>query len=269
MKKITLIALSILVVLCAHAQKKETREVGHFTRLSFGVPGKAMVKQGSSTRVELEGDEDVLEKVVAEVEGNRLVIRSKDKWFDWNWGNERITAYITMKEIEGLAVSGSGDLVVQSKIKTSALSLGVSGSGSLTVEADAGDTKADVSGSGNLSVRGTFASLEADISGSGDVDVSGAIAGTLAFDISGSGKCEATGTAQRVEAEITGSGKVLAGDLQVAQCKVRISGSGNVEINVKESLDAKISGSGDVRYRGNPSHVNANSSGSGSVKKIQ
>jgi hypothetical protein len=54
----------------------------------------------------------------------------------------------------------------------------------------------------------------------------------------------------------------------VNSCDIRISGSGDVEVNVKESLEANISGSGSVTYRGNPAHVNSHSSGSGKVRKM-
>jgi hypothetical protein len=37
---------------------------------------------------------------------------------------------------------------------------------------------------------------------------------------------------------------------------------------VKNELDATISGSGSVSYRGNPSKVNSHASGSGKVRKL-
>ena len=45
MKKITLIVLMLASGL-AFAQTKETREVGTFSKLSFRVPGKLILKQG-------------------------------------------------------------------------------------------------------------------------------------------------------------------------------------------------------------------------------
>ena len=71
-----------------------------------------------------------------------------------------------------------------------------------------------------------------------------------------------------VDASISGSGKVLAAELETNRCDVRITGSGDVEINVKDELDANITGSGSVSYRGNPKKVNTHSAGSGKVRKI-
>jgi len=70
----------------------------------------------------------------------------------------------------------------------------------------------------------------------------------------------ASGKAEQIKATISGSGKVLAADLEVSKCEVRISGSGDVVINVKDALDANISGSGSVTYKGNPSQVNSHAS---------
>lgn len=269
MKPSLLFVLTVFIGTAAFGQNRQTVTVPAFTKIGFGVPGKAYVRQGNTQKVELEGTRDALDRVDASVEGNKLVIRSKEKWFNWNWSDtDRITVYITVKEIDGLSVSGSGDMVVENRIRCNALKLSVSGSGSLKVETDAGDTEANVSGSGDMIVRGTLASFSSNISGSGKIEMNATISGIAAFEISGSGKAVATGNASGVDADISGSGKVLAADLETSKCRVRISGSGLVEINVKDELDAKISGSGDVRYRGNPAHINAHSSGSGSVKKL-
>jgi hypothetical protein len=269
--KNNLLTLMVLLLTSAlvTAQKKEVRNVEDFNKISFGFPGKLYLKQGSPQRVELEGDSDVLREIETEVEGGRLKIGKEGKWFDWNFNDEKIIVYITVPDIEGVSVSGSGDIIGQTKIRTEDLQLNVSGSGSLTLDVEArGDVEADVSGSGNMELKGHFESFESDVSGSGRVRLAATIDETAEFGISGSGKIEASGSADRVEARISGSGKVLAADLQTNSCHVRISGSGDVEINVTKELDANITGSGSVSYRGTPSKVNSHASGSGKVKKI-
>ena len=271
MKKLAVFILSILVLVgTASAQNRETRKVEAFTKLSFRVPGKLFLKQGNELKVELEGDRDVLEKIETKVEGTKLTIGREDKWSDWNWDNDdKITVYVTMKSIEGLSVSGSGDLIGQGKINAGELSLAVSGSGSLDVDADAtGEVEANVSGSGDLTLKGKSKSVDSSISGSGKVILSTTTSGKVDVSVSGSGKMEASGSAQEIKAVISGSGKVLASNLEVTRCNVRISGSGDVEVNVKDEIDATISGSGSVLYKGNPSHVNSHASGSGKVRKM-
>lgn len=271
MKKYCFLILSALFLSASllQAQHREVRNVDAFTKISFAVPGKLYLKQGSPRKVEIEADDDVIKEIETEVSGGRLRIGKEDKWFNWNLNNDKITVYITVPEIEGVAVSGSGNIIGQSTIKTNNLDLKVSGSGSMTLEFDAtGDVDADVSGSGDLKVKGNCKSLDTDVSGSGSLDVSGTVDNTANFGISGSGKIHANGSADFVKADISGSGKVLAADLQANRCQVRIAGSGDVEINVKSELDANITGSGSVYYKGNPNKVNANSAGSGKVRKM-
>jgi hypothetical protein len=272
MKKLALTAFLALLLSTTllYAQKRETRKVDSFTKISFRFPGKLYLTQGSPQKVEVEGAKDILEELETEVDGGRLIIGREGKWMDWNWdNNDRVTVYITVPNIEGLSVSGSGDIIGQNTVNTENLDLNVSGSGSLFLDIEAkGDVEADVSGSGDIELKGKCRRFDSDVSGSGKVDLSVAITERADFGVSGSGKIYAKGSAATVEATISGSGKVLAADLEAERCTVRISGSGDVEINVKSELDANISGSGSVSYKGSPNKVNSHSSGSGSVRKF-
>jgi len=246
--------------------------VDSFTRIAFRTAGKLYLRQGSPQKVEVEGDQKFIdEELEVKVEGDKLTIGRESNW-GMNWGNdddERITVYVTVPNIEGVSVSGSGDLLGETKITTSRLNLAVSGSGTLTLDADvSGDVDADLSGSGKLNLKGKCRELDSHVSGSGKMDVALTIAERASFGVSGSGKVTASGTAQDAKATISGSGKVLAQNLVVDRCDIRISGSGGVEINVTKELDANISGSGSVGYKGNPAHVNSHSSGSGNVRKL-
>ena len=270
MKKIFVLLSAILLITSAsYAQKRETRDVSTFTKISFRTAGKVYVKQGTPQKVEIEGTSEMLGKIKTKVEGDRLVIGPESNWTNWNWGkDDNVTLYITVANVEGLDVSGSGELIAQTKITGSDINLDVSGSGSVTAEIEAGDVDTDVSGSGEINLKGKFKSLKADVSGSGSVSVNGTIAGKADFEISGSGKVEASGSADNMNIEISGSGKVLGANLVTNTCKIEIAGSGDVEITVNKDLDADITGSGTVRYKGDPARVNSDASGSGSVRKM-
>jgi hypothetical protein len=271
MKKIIFILSAVLLITSAsYAQKRETRDVSTFTKISFRTPGKVYVKQGSPQKIEIEGSAEMLEKIKTKVDDGKLSIGPEEKWTNWNWGkDDKVTVYITVANIETLSVSGSGELIAQTKITSAGnVNLNVSGSGSLTAEIEAGDVDCDVSGSGEINLKGKFKSVKADVSGSGEVSVNGTIAGKADFEISGSGKVEASGSAESLSVDISGSGRVLGANLVTNTAKIDITGSGGVEITVNKDLDADISGSGTVLYKGNPARVNSDASGSGSVKKM-
>ncbi|MBL7865665.1 MAG: DUF2807 domain-containing protein [Cyclobacteriaceae bacterium] len=270
MKKIILLLVLVAsATVLLPAQNRETRNVGTFTKIGYRVPGTLYLKQGSPAKVELEGPSDVLREIETEVDGDKLIIGKEHRWSNWGWNDrDKITVYVTMPDIKGLSVSGSGNLVAREKITTGDLDLNVSGSGSLTLEFSAnGNVEADVSGSGDVDIKGTCNNFDSDVSGSGKVIIAGTIQGMADFGVSGSGKISASGTAKEVKAGISGSGRVYAASLATDKCNVRISGSGDVEINVKEDLDATISGSGSITYSGDPKRINSHSSGSGQVRK--
>jgi len=232
MKRRVFLSLFILTVFATAGFSKgkeaeqETRDLKGFTKVSFGVPGNLYINLGSEFKVVLEGDKDLLNDIETEVSGGRLVIK-KD---DWGWNNnERVTVYVTMPEISGLGVSGSGRAEIKDIVKTSDLSLSVSGSGKLYT--------------GGLEVT----TLSSSISGSGDVIIGG------------------SGNAASAEIAISGSGNYSGDPLKIGTAEIRISGSGSCSCNVSGSLKASVSGSGNVNYLGNPK-IDARVSGSGRVR---
>lgn len=113
----------------------------------------------------------------------------------------------------------------------------------------------------------TLTSVE--LTGSGDVNTVGNFNFTdLNLLISGSGDFSFAGACKNLTAKISGSGDIRAFDLLTEVANARISGSGNMQLNVSRTLDATISGSGDIIYKGTPTTVTKSISGSGSVRKF-
>ncbi len=210
---------------------KETRDLKDFTKVNFGVAGNLYINIGPEFKVVLEGEKRYLDEIITEVSGGRLVIKNEN-WKMHNWRmnmNEKVTVYITMPELKGLGVSGSGKAEIKDAFKTDDLNLSVSGSGKLYIS--------DM----------TVSNLDCGISGSGDIIISG------------------NGSADRADISISGSGNYTGESFKIGSAEIHISGSGNCSCNVTESLKASVSGSGNVNYEGNP-RVDAHVSGSGKVR---
>ena len=117
-KLISLLLILTIGVGISMGQTKEIRTVGTFTKISFRVPGKLVLRQGAPQKVELEGDKEALAKIETELKGDKLIIGNEERW-NWSWrDNDRIMVYITVKDITGLSVSGSGELITEGKINT-------------------------------------------------------------------------------------------------------------------------------------------------------
>lgn len=206
--------------------QKEKRQVDGFDEVSMGISGDLHLKQGSTTSLELEGDSDDLEDVVTEVKNGTLVIKYKNNK-GWSFGRDRVTIYLTMPEVSSVSLGGSGKIIGENTIESDDLYLSVSGSGKIELKLEVDDLTQKISGSGNI---------------------------------------EVSGSADRAEISISGSGNLDALDLEVDEYEVKISGSGKCKINVGDSLEANISGSGSVYYKGDPDRIRSNVSGSGKVK---
>jgi hypothetical protein len=208
------------------AVEKETRNLSGFTRVSFGISGDLFINFGSDFKVVLEGNKSLLDKIETEISGGKLIIK-KDSWH--SSVSEKVTVYITMPELEGLGVSGSGKAEIKDAVKASDLDLSVSGSGKI-VTAD-------------INVK----ELNVSISGSGDVIIEG------------------SGDAAKADVAISGSGNYTGENLKIGSADFSISGSGSCRCNVTDNLSASVSGSGNVTYIGSPK-IDARVSGSGRVR---
>jgi Putative auto-transporter adhesin, head GIN domain len=117
-----------------------------------------------------------------------------------------------------------------------------------------------------MSVRVTLPELvTVTMSGSGTVAVDGVRAQTLTVRLPGSGTIRVSGAADRLTAILDGSGELQLSTLVAARVTAGITGSGTIQLYASESVDASVSGSGTIAYRGNPQHVSKDVTGSGAI----
>jgi len=208
--------------------ENEKRNVSTFSEVTLRIPAKLFIKQGSVQSVEISAKSSTLEDIITEVRGRTLNIKFPKKMFWNNIKPGKIEIHITVPEIDGLSVSGSGDIFAE-EIKSRILDLSVSGSGDIVIDnLKTNRVAAAISGSGNIAIKdgGVADELTVSISGSGDVDAMGFEASDVSIRISGSGDCS-----------VISNGKI----------KGRVSGSGDVNYKGNPSIDFSVAGSGRVR----------------------
>jgi hypothetical protein len=103
--------------------------------------------------------------------------------------------------------------------------------------------------------------------GSGDIQLN-INATELVYEVYGSGDAHLDGMVQFSDLRITGSGDVDARDLITIRSDVKITGSGDAFVNISDTLNATITGSGDIFYWGFPSILNTVTNGSGDVVQM-
>jgi hypothetical protein len=125
-----------------------------------------------------------------------------------------------------------------------------------------------LTGSGSMMPQGNWIvdDLHCVLTGSGMI--SGLIdAERFIGQLSGSGNISISGTADFADLSVGGSGNIRMYSLNANEARASVSGSGNIELAVSDKLEAFVSGSGNVFYKGNPGEVLQHVSGSGKVIK--
>jgi hypothetical protein len=204
---------------------KQEINLDDFDGIQLALNADIILLQGKSQKVVIEAQQNIIDNIKKEVNGDSWNIEYDVKVK----GSKDVTIYITIPEIENIAMSGSGSIT--SKGKFTGLD----------------DVDIAMSGSGSINLG-----LEAE-----DVD----------FAMSGSGDVTLSGSGESFNIAISGSGEIQASDFSVTACAIAISGSGDVTVDVNGSLEVAISGSGNVKYTGD-AKVESRIVGSGDIVKL-
>jgi hypothetical protein len=209
--------------------KTEERSVSSFDAVEAHGAIDVYVSQGTSSSVKIEADENLQNYIEVFVSGSKLVVRNKSGYNLKPTNDMRV--HVTAPLYKKIDVSGACDIVGQTKLTNAEpIELEVSGAGKIEMDINAPKVGVRMSGAGNVKLSGETKDFDVDLSGASDA------------------KCF---------------------DLKSENTKVEISGAGDAEVFASVQLDARVSGAGSVKYKGNAASVNQKVSGAGSVKKVE
>lgn len=206
----------------------ETRNTADYDTINVGGSFDVNLVAGNEGKIIIKGEENLLSAIKVEVEGNALKIYV-DKGISIRPGSgKKIEITVPFEKISALSLSGSGDIQTKNQIKSDTFSAKLSGSGNFNLNIDSND-------------------LDLNLSGSGDVILQG--------------------SADKFTTKLAGSGNINASDLKSKNVDANVSGSGNSVVNCEANLTARVSGSGNIKYLGNPEKRDVKVSGSGNIRK--
>lgn len=110
--------------------------------------------------------------------------------------------------------------------------------------------------------------LKVENSGVGSVYLSGLQLADIEAECSGVGNMELIGQAERADLECSGVGSIKAENLQAKSVKADVSGVGGISCYASESIDARVSGVGSLKYGGHPNQKNFSRSGVGNIVEL-
>lgn len=184
---------------------------------------------GNEGKVIVKAEENLQEYIITEVKNGTLHIKIENgiNLKPSSW-DDGIHVTVPVEAIDNLSLSGSGDVRCKTLLKASEFSANVAGSGDLSIRIEADEISASMAGSGDMRISGSAGNFDVQISGSGDIE---------------------------------------AYELEARSVDASISGSADLHVNASEFLKARVSGSGDIHYRGNPAKIDSKVSGSGEISK--
>lgn len=138
----------------------------------------------------------------------------------------KLLVTVTYDDIDKVSLGGSGNVSNEGILKTQELKVSLGGSGNINLAIDADEVKSSIGGSGNIKLNGTCNELTCSLAGSGSIK---------AYEL----------TSDTLQANVTGSG--------------------NIRATVKTKIKARVVGSGNIYYKGNPKYVDSKTIGSGDI----
>lgn len=243
MKKILLFAgLAALLWSCNHVERSQrtgetASEVATGER-TFDLSGFKELDISSAMEVELtQSDQYQLRFEGDEELLKHLKVKLKGQELEigttrkMNFGNHSVKVYISAPEYRKIDLSGACVLKSTNTLKgTSPLNLDMSGASSLNLDVAVPAFQLEASGASNVVLRGTASKLDIDGSGAGEIN---------------------------------------AKELKADDVHIELSGVGSASVWAVNSLHVEVSGVASVVYKGNPTHISKDVSGTASLHALK
>ncbi|QDO94800.1 DUF2807 domain-containing protein [Formosa sediminum] len=237
LKKISLLVVAIISLTSCVSISKGIQGNGDFitdhrTTSGYDIVSCAgsmnyILVKGTEGKITVEGESNLVPYILTEVQGNTLIVKTEDG-VNLNPSNNRdIIITIPFEDLTKVSLTGSGDIINEDVINAENLNVSLTGSGDIILDIETVSVESSVTGSGDLTLKGQTENLNINVTGSGDFHGFGLIS-------------------KNTDASVTGSG-----DAEVVSIEV---------------FKGRVSGSGDIEYKGNPKEEDVKVSGSGSIE---
>lgn len=215
----------------------------NFTGIKLmGSPDVIYTQTNGAPKIQIYGSDNIIELLETYVEDGTLVVKFRNNTLIQYKG--KLEVRVSSPHLNQIIVQGSGDVLLAHGLN------------------EKGDVDMTIQGSGDIngeSIRCNHLSI--GIQGSGDVQLRNIVSTYTKANIAGSGDMTLVGESKEAEYDIAGSGDISASELEAAKVSARIAGSGGISCHATESLHAKVTGSGEIGYKGNPQQVETSRKG--------
>ena len=218
--------------LSGYGSSRRTFDDTGFTHVTVAGGYRAVIRHGSSFKIEAGGDEKALNDLRVERDGDELIFKPKNTSFfggDWSSKQRKVLISIQMPSIDRLELAGG-------------------------VQADLGgfdrqdNLRVEQAGASHLRLNGSY--------------------GSLKIDQAGACRTTATGEADQLSLDAAGACELAGANLKTRNTKVSIAGVCKARLHVTESLKGDAVGASEIAYSGQPARVKVDATGPSSIKRL-
>jgi|APTNR8051073442_1049403.scaffolds.fasta_scaffold00532_2 hypothetical protein len=175
--------------------------------IGLGISGTVYLTQGSSQKIEIEAQQNIIDNIKQEVKNGSWSINYQKNVR----GHDGVKIYVTIPNVKALSIGGSGKILGQNSFNNiDNLALSIGGSGMIELAGNAKNVKVSIGGSGSVKAsKLKTETCNVSIGGSGDCFVE--VSESLKASVAGSGDVYYKGR-PKVDSSIAGSGRVQSMD---------------------------------------------------------
>ncbi|MHB1414348.1 MAG: head GIN domain-containing protein [Chloroflexota bacterium] len=193
--------------------------ISDFTKVDASNNFKVQITRGSSYKVTVTTDDNIVDHLDVRKDGQTLVLALQSG----SYSNITLQANVTMPDLQGLRLSGATNGTVEGFNSQSSVDIGVSGASRLSFNSQFGDVKITNSGASHVTGTGAGNGLNLDVSGASTADLQGFavkdatvglsgasnatvdVTGTLNANLSGASTLRYTGSPTLGNVDVTGA----------------------------------------------------------------
>ena len=205
----------------------DQRSTSSYDNVSCAGSMNYILVKGTEGQLTVEGESNLVPYIITEVQGNTLTVKTEEGINLKPSNNRDIIITIPFEDISKVSLTGSGDLINNDIITSENLKVGITGSGDVILDIETITVDGSITGSGDLTLKGKTENLNVNVTGSGDFHGYG---------------------------------------LDSKNTDASVTGSGDAEVISTVAFKGRVSGSGDIAYKGKPEREDIKVSGSGSIE---
>lgn len=204
----------------------EPYDITGFSKVKVMGAMKLHVTQGDAYAVKIETDENLMEFIIVQREGDVLVVRP-ERGITLR-ASDDVHVYVTAPKFEAFRASGASEVIGETALSGHNIFIDLSGASTARLDLKYDDVDVEVSGAGQADLRGEVRSLDVEASGASHVNAGDLKATEADLDLSGASfaRVHVTG---RLDADASGASEIFYSGGATVQS--RASGASTIREN--------------------------------------